>query len=107
MNFAGKDEFHGVSMSRHLLVGLQLYSESTTGLSKSGAMPKVISHTTVKKLHLHMQTSNRLIKVANCALEKCMGTLNEVPLGMGELLVPMDFLLLEETRTIYSSVYRL
>ncbi len=35
----------------------------------------------------------------SCALcfGKCVGTLNELPISMGELVVPMDFLVLEET----------
>ncbi len=97
LNCAGKDEVHEVSMSRHLLVRVQVYSESTIALFDSGAIPKVMSHKMVKKLHLRMQPSNRSIKVANCASEKCVGALNEVPISMGELIVHMDFLVLEET----------
>ncbi len=97
VNFAGKDEVHGVSMSRHILVRVQVYSESTIALIDLGAIPNVMSHKMVKKLHLRMQPTNRSIKVANCASENCMGTLDEVPISMGELAVPMDFLILEET----------
>ena len=56
-----------------------------------------MSQKMVKKLHLRMQPTNRSIKVANCASEKCVGTLNEVPISLGELVVSMDFLVLEET----------
>ena len=84
VNFAGKDEVHGISMSRHLLVRVQVYSESTMALFDSGAIPNVISHKMVKKLHLHMQPINCSIKVASCASEKCVGTLIEVPICMGE-----------------------
>ena len=97
VNFAGKDEVHGVSMSRHLLVRVEVYSESMTALFDSDTIPNVISHKMVKKLHLRMQSTNRSIKVANCASENCVGTLNEVPISLGELAVPMRFLVLDET----------
>ncbi len=73
------------------------YSKSTMELFDSGAIPNVMSHKMVKKIHLRMESTNRSIKVATCASEKCVGTLNEVPISMGELEVPMDFLVLEET----------
>ncbi len=82
VNFAGKDEVQGVSMSRNLLVRVQVYSESMMALFDPGAIPNVMSHKTVKKLHLRMQPTNRSIKVANCASEKCVGILNEVPISM-------------------------
>ncbi len=44
-----------------------------------------------KKPHLRMKPTNRAIKVANSALEKCMGTLKEIPISMGDLVIPMDF----------------
>ena len=44
-----------------------------------------------------MQPTNHSIKVANCASEKCVGTLKEIPISMGELVGPMDFVVLEET----------
>ena len=40
VNFARKDEVCGVSMSRHLLVRVQVYSESIMELFDSGAIPK-------------------------------------------------------------------
>ena len=67
-------------------------------LFDSGAIPNVMSHKMVRKLHLCMKPTNRTIKVANCASEKCVGTLNEVTISMGELVVPKDFLVLEETQ---------
>ena len=97
VNFAGKDEVRTVPMSRHLLVRLQVYSESTMALFGSGAIPNVTSHKMVKKLHLRMQSTNRSVKVANCASYRCVGTLNEVPISVGELVVPMVFLVPEET----------
>ncbi len=51
----------------------------------------------VKKLNLRMQPTNRSAEVANCASEKCVVTLSEVPVSLGELVVPMDFLVLEQT----------
>ena len=44
-----------------------------------------------------MQSTNCSIKVAHCTSEKFEGTLNDVPISMGELTVPMDFSVLEET----------
>ncbi len=93
----GKDGAHGVPMSRHLLLQVQVYSESSMALFDSGAIPNVMSHKMVRKLHLRMQPTYSSIKAANCASKKCMGTLNEVPIIMGELAIPMDFLALEET----------
>ncbi len=97
VKFAGKDEVHGISMSRHLLVRVQVYSESPMTLFDSGAIPNVMLHKMVRKLYLRVKSTNRTIKVANCASEKCLGTLDEVPISMGEFVLPMDFLVLEET----------
>ncbi len=72
VNFAGKDGIHGVPMSRHLLVRVLVYSESTMALFDSGAIPNFMSYKMVKKLHLRMQPTNRSIKVANYASEKCV-----------------------------------
>ncbi len=96
--FAGKDEVRGVSMSRRLISRVQVYFESTMVLFDSCAITNVMSHMMVKKLHLRMQPTNQSIKVANCATEKCLGTLNEVPIGLGEPVVPMGLLVLEETQ---------
>ncbi len=84
-------------MSGHLLVRVKVYSESAMALFDSDAIPNVMSHKMVRKLHLRMKPTNRTIKVANRASEKCVGTLGEVPTSMGELVMPMDFLVLEET----------
>ncbi len=70
VKFAGKDEIHRVSMSRHLLVRVQVYSEPTMALLDSGAIPNFMSRKVVKKQHFRMQSTNRSIKVANCASEK-------------------------------------
>ncbi len=67
VNFAGKDEVPGVSMSRHLFVRVEVYSEYTMALFDSGAIPNIMSHKMVKKLHLRMQPTNRSIEAANCA----------------------------------------
>ncbi len=91
VNFAGKDEVHVVSMSRHLLVRVEVYYDSTMALFDSGAMPNVMLHKMVRKLHLRMKPTNRTIKVANYASEKCVGTLDEVTISVGELVVPMIF----------------
>ncbi len=66
MNFAGKDAVHGLSMSRHLLVRVEVYSEATIALFDSGALPKVMSYNMMRRLHLLLQQTNRSIKVANC-----------------------------------------
>ncbi len=92
VNFAGRDEFHEVSMSQNLLVQAQVHSKSTLVLFDLGAIPNVVPHKMVKKLHLHMQYTNRSIKYANCASEKSVGTLNVVQISMRELLVPLDCL---------------
>ncbi len=68
--FAGKDEFHGVSMPRLLLVRVETYSESTMAFFDSGDILNVMYHTMVKKSHLRMQPTKRSIKVANSASEK-------------------------------------
>ncbi len=39
VSFASKDYVHSVSMSRHLLVRVQAYSESATELLELGAIP--------------------------------------------------------------------
>ncbi len=71
VNFAGKDEVHGISMSSHLVVPVKVYSESTMALLDSDAMQNDMSYKMVRKLHLRIKPTNRKIKVANCALEKC------------------------------------
>ncbi len=73
-----------------------MYSESTMALFDSGAIKNVMSHKMVKKLQFRMQTTNRSIKFASCVSEKCVGIFDEVPISLGELKVPMDFLVLEE-----------
>ncbi len=83
-------------MPRDLLLRVLVYSESTIALFDLGDKPNVMSHEMVKKLHLRTEPAKRSIKVANCASEKCEGTLNEVPISMGDVVVLMDFLVLEE-----------
>ncbi len=97
VNFAGKAKVHEESMHRHLLVRAEVYSESTMALFDSGAVRNVMSHKMVKKLQLRTQPNKRSIKVANCASENSVGILNEVPISMAELVVPIDFLVQEET----------
>ena len=94
VNFADKDQVHGLSMSRHLLVRVWVYSDSTLGLFYSGAIPNVMSWKMVGRLHVRMMPTTRLIKVANCAFEKCVGHLRDVPIRMGELVVPLKFLVM-------------
>ena len=106
VNFAGKDEVHGVSMSRHFLFRVQVYSESTMALFDSRATTNVMSHKIVKRLHLRRQPTNRSIKVANCASEKCVSRLNEVPTSMGELVVPMASWYQRRHHMIFLSAYR-
>ena len=79
VNLARKDQVNGVSMSRHLLVWVEVHYESTMALLDSGAIPNIISHKMVKKLHFRMRLTNRSIKVANYASEKYVGLLNDVP----------------------------
>ncbi len=63
-----------------------------------GAILNVMSHKMVKKFHLRMMPTNRFIKVANCASEKYVGTLTEVPVSVGGLVIPMNFLVLKENQ---------
>ncbi len=44
-----------------------------------------------------MKQTNQNIKVTNCASKKCVGKLNEIMGSMGELVVPMNISVLEET----------
>ncbi len=96
MKLVRKDEVHRLSMYRHLLVRVEVYSESSMGFFESGAKPNVTSHKMVKELQLCMQYTNRSIKVANCASEKCVGSLNEVPISVRKLVVPIDFVVQHE-----------
>ncbi len=84
-------------MSRHLLARIEVYSESPMALFDSEDVPNVMLHKIVRKLHLRMKPTNRKIKVANCASNKCVVTLNEVQIPMGELALPMDLQVLEKT----------
>ena len=63
VNFARKDEVQEVSMFRHLLVRVQVCSESKMALFDSGALPNVISIKIVKKLHVRIQPTNSLSKL--------------------------------------------
>ncbi len=73
MNFASKDEVHEVSLSRQLLVRVEVYSEPTMALFDSRAIPNDVSHKMVKRLRLRMKPIIRAIKVANCASENVSG----------------------------------
>ena len=44
-----------------------------------------------------MMPKSRRIKVANCAFKKCVGHLRDVPIQMGELVVPLEFLVIESS----------
>ena len=95
VNFAGKDAVHGLSMSRHLLVRVEVYSEATMALFDSGALPKVDEETTPP-----FATNELVYQSCELCSEKFVGTLNEVPTSSGELVVPINILVLEETGTI-------
>ena len=66
-------------------------------LFDSNALRNVMSHRMVNKLHFHVQSTYSSIKGANCASEKCVGKLNEVPIRMGKLIAPIYLLAPEET----------
>ena len=85
------------SISRHLLVRAEVCSECTMAFFDSVTIPNVMSHKMVKKLKLRTQPTNRSAEVANCASEKRVVTLSEVPVSLGELVVPMHFQVLEQT----------
>ena len=67
-----------VSMSRHLLVQVRVYLESTLSLFDFEAISSVISRKTIGNLHI------RRIKVANCALDKCACHQRDITIHMGE-----------------------
>ena len=95
VTFADKDQVHGLSMLRHLLVRVQVYSTWTLVLFGSGAIPNVMSRKMVEKLNIRMMPTTPRIKVANCAFETCVGHLRDVLIQMGELIVPLEFLVIE------------
>ena len=51
----------------------------------------------VDELHIRMMPTTRRIKFANCAFEKCVGHLRDVPIQMGELLLLLEFLVIESS----------
>ena len=77
---ADKDQVHGLSMSRHLLVRVRVYSESELALFGSGPIPNVMYRKMADKLHIRMMPTTGPIKVANCAFETCIGHLQDVPI---------------------------
>ena len=91
VNFAAKDRVHGASMSRYRLVWVEVYSEFSIELLDSGAVPKFMYQKMLKKPHFSMQPTNCSIKAENSASERCVGTLNEVLVSLGEFAVPLDF----------------
>ncbi len=70
VNFAGKDRVHRVSMSRHLLVQVEINSESMMVLFDSDAISHVMSHKMMLKSYLRMKPTSNSTKVASCASEK-------------------------------------
>ena len=84
-------------MSRKLLLRAEVYSESSMALFDLVAILNGMSHKMVKKLHLSVRTSYRTIKVANCASEKGLGSLNYLPISMTDLVVLMNLFVPEET----------
>ena len=51
----------------------------------------------VDKLHIRMMPMTGRIKFANRTFEKCEVNLHDVPFQMGELLVPLEFLVSESS----------
>ena len=92
MSFADKDQVHGLSMLRHLLIRERVYSESMPSQFDSRAIPKVTSRKMVNKVHIRMMPMTQRIKFASGAFEKCVGHLRDVPIQMGELIVILEFL---------------
>ena len=95
VTFADKDQVHGLSMWRHLLIRVRVYSESTLALFDPGAIPNVMSRKIADKLHIRMMPTTRRIKVVNCAFEKCMDHLRDDPIQIGELVLPLELLVIE------------
>ncbi len=83
VNFAAKDEDCGVSILKHLLVRVEVCSKFMMALFDSGSVPNFMLRKMVSKLHMRMKPTNCTIKVANCASEKYVGTLDEVSISMG------------------------
>ncbi len=54
VNFVVKDEVYIVSMSPHVLVRVDVHSESKMALFDSDAVPNVMLNMMVKKLHFRM-----------------------------------------------------
>ena len=96
VKFADKGEVYGLSMSRHLLVRVEVYSEDTLALFDSGAIPNVMSKNMVEKLDVRMTPTRRGIKAANGDSEVCLGALTDVPVSMGDLVIPLNILVIEE-----------
>ena len=69
-----------------------------TGTFYSGAIPNVMFRKMVDKLHVRIMPTNRRIKVANCAFEKCVGHLGDVPIQMGELVETLEFFVIESSQ---------
>ena len=97
VTLAGKDHVHGLSMSRHLLIRVRVYLRSKMALFDSRAISNAMYRKTVDKLHIRIMPTTRRIKVANCAFEKCVGYLRDVPIQMGELVVPLEFSVIESS----------
>ncbi len=76
---------------------LEVYSECAMALFNSGAIPNVMSHKMVNKQILRMQSTIPIYQSCELCFGKMYGTLNGVPISMGELVVPIDYLVLEET----------
>ena len=82
---------------------LEVYSESTITLSNSNAIPNVIPHKMVKKLHLPMMLTNRFSKIWELCPEKC-GYVQGDTGKHGKVGSTNNFLVLEDTPRIYLSV---
>ena len=94
---ADKDQVDILSMSKHLLVRVRVYSESTLAPFDSRAIPNMMSRKMVNKWNIRMMLTTRRIKVTNSAFEKCLGQLRDVPIQMGALVVPFEFFVIESS----------
>lgn len=82
-------------MSRYLLVRVNIHAESSLDLFDSGSVPNVMSWRMADRLNLRTMPTKRGIKVDNCSSERCVESLENVPVKMGELVVPLDLLILD------------
>ncbi len=63
----------------------------------SGAVPNVMSENMIENLNVRMTPTRCRTKVANGDSEPCLGALTGVPVSMGDLVIPLDFSVMEES----------